>query len=165
MRPFEHLAETLYRYLSAMGDQRIIDQRTKELLDLEKEIARKQALSGNAKIEDLGTLTHSEQIRLLKALILQKVANNESAEEAITALSLIENKPPHTIKHDHLYGIPILSEIGDVLRMATLAGLLVGGAMLVILGVNPRFCGEQNGSQFCEQVNSVYKYFYNPEEN
>ncbi|MGI2907685.1 hypothetical protein [Tolypothrix sp. VBCCA 56010] len=162
MQFISRLTNTISRYLTLIGDQQIIDQRIKELCEIEKEVTIKRAYLGDAEVDDLQVLTHAEQVKLLRALILQKVANNENAEETIAALELIENKPPHTIKHDHLYSIPILSEIGDVLRIATLAGTLIGGALLVILAVNPGFCGERNGSQFCDQTRSVYRYFYNP---
>jgi hypothetical protein len=164
MQLFDRLTATINRYLTLIGDQQIIDQRLKQLFEMEKQIVIKNVLLGDASLLELSGLSKVEQIKLLRSLVIQKVANNESAEEAIAALALIENTPPHAIKHDHLYNIPILLEVGDILRMATVAGLLIGGVSLVTLAVNPRFCGEQNNSQFCNQVNATYRYFYNPKE-
>lgn len=147
------------RYLTAIADQKIIDQRTKELFEIEKVVTIKRAYLGDAEAEDLQVLTKPEQIKLLKALVIQKVANNESAEEALAALALIGNKPPHPIKYDHLYSIPVLSEIADILKMVTIVGLMITGTSLVALTVNPRLCGEWNNSQFCNQTRSVYRYF------
>jgi hypothetical protein len=156
------LLKTINRYLTAIADQQIIDQRIKELFEIEKEVAARQALLGDAKGEILQTLTRSEQIKLLKALVIQKVANGESAEEAITVLAVLEDRPPHAIKHDHLYNVPVLSEVADILKMATIVGLMITGTSLVALAVNPRLCGEWNGSQFCNQTRSVYRYFVEP---
>ncbi len=159
---FNKLTDAINRYLTAIADQQIIDQRTKELFEIEKQVAAKQALLGDAEGDVLQVLTHSEQVKLLKALVIQKVANNESAEEAFAALALIENKPPHAIKYDHLYNIPVLSEIADILKMVTIVGLMITGTSLVALTVNPQLCAEWNGSQFCNQTRSVSRYFIEP---
>lgn len=156
--------KTIARYLTAINDQQAIDKRIKGLTAYEKEVDIKRALLGDAEDTELQILSHAEQIKLLRALVIQKIANNESATEAIAALELFANKPPHPIKHDHLFSIPVLSEVADILRMATIAGLIIGGAMLVTVGVNPRFCGSSNDSQFCNQVDAAYRYFYNPKE-
>ncbi|MGI2908338.1 hypothetical protein [Tolypothrix sp. VBCCA 56010] len=153
------------RYLTAIADQQIIDQRIKELFEIEKQIATKQALLGDAKGDVLQTLTHSEQIKLLKALVIQKVANNESAEEAIAALALIENKPPHAIKHDHLYSIPVLSELGDIIRCGFWLGTLTPAVIALMLCLNPGMCkpigGSANISQVCSAARAFDKFFYN----
>lgn len=91
---FTKLSKTVNRYLTAIADQQIIDQRIKELLEIEKEVTAKQALLGDAEVDGLQLLTKIEQINLLRALVIQKVADGESAEEALNALVVIENKPP-----------------------------------------------------------------------
>jgi hypothetical protein len=114
-------------------------------------------------------LTPAQKLNVLEALLVERVANNEYAEDAMQAIALLQPpaiKQPSTNRNiAHSFDIPILSEVGDILKMATVAGVLIGGALLVILAVNPRFCGEQNGSRFCSQVTATYKFFYNPKEN
>lgn len=106
-------------------------------------------------------LTQKQKLNVLEALLLERVANNEDAEEIMQAIAML--RTPSTNRNvAHSFDIPILSEVADILKMATVAALLVGVAMAVILAVNPRFCGSNNSSQFCGQVNDVYRYFYYP---
>lgn len=114
------------------------------------------------------TLTQKQRLNVLEALLVERVANDENCDDVMAAIAMLQ---PSTIKQPstnrniaHSFDIPILSEVGDILKMATVAGLLIGGALLVTLAVNPRICGEWNGSQFCNQVNGAYRYFYNPKE-
>ena len=115
------------------------------------------------------TLTQKQRLNVLEALLVERVANDENCDDVLNAIALLQPPPikqPSANRNvAHSFDIPILSEVGDILKMATVVGLLIGGALLVTLGVNPRFCSEKNGSQFCNQVSNVQKYFYNPEEN
>lgn len=110
-------------------------------------------------------LTQKQRLNVLEALLLERVANDQNCDDVLNAIAMLQQptKQASTSRNiAHSFDIPIISEIGDILRMGTLAGLLIGGAMLVILGVNPGFCGEQNGSKFCDQTRSVYRYFVEP---
>lgn len=111
-------------------------------------------------------LTQKQRLNILESLLLERLANGEDAEEIMQAIAMLQppsTKPTSTTRNiHHSFYIPIASEIGDILRTATLAVLVTGGVMAVILVANPRFCGERNSSQFCEQVNSAGRYFYDP---
>jgi hypothetical protein len=137
---FKKVKSTFNRYLTAVGDQKIIDERIKELFAYEKAVATKSALLGDAETQDLQVLTKAEQIKLMRALIIQKVANGESATEAIAALVLLEHQPPHAIKNDHLYSIPVLSEIGDIIRCGFGLAVLTPAVIALMLWLNPGMC-------------------------
>ncbi|MBW4571197.1 MAG: hypothetical protein KME31_25235 [Tolypothrix carrinoi HA7290-LM1] len=165
MQLFNRLTTTINRYLTAISDQQIIDQRLTELFEIEKEVAAKQALLGDAEGDVLQVLTHSEQVKLLRALVIQKVANGESAEEALNALAIIENTPPHPIKRDYLYSIPVLSEIGDIIRCGFWLTVLTPAVIALMLWLNPAMCkpigGSANNSQVCSAARAFDKLFYN----
>jgi hypothetical protein len=111
------------------------------------------------------TLTPKQRLNILESLLLERVANGENCDDILNAIAMLQipTQQPSTNRNiAHSFDIPILSEIGDIIKMATVAWLMVGGAMLVILAVNPRFCGEKNGSQFCNQTRLVGRYFVEP---
>lgn len=137
---FNKLTAVFNRYLTAIGDQQLIDQRIKELFEIEKEVTIKRAYLGDAEVDDLRVLTHSEQVKLLRALILQKIASDQNTEGAIAALASIENKPPHTIKYDHLYSIPVLSEIGNIIRFWFTFAMVAGVGIALTTLVKPTMC-------------------------
>lgn len=164
--------KTIRRYLTAIGDQQIIDQRTKELFEIEKEITIKRAYLGDAEVDDLQVLTYAEQVKLLRALVIKKVANNESAEEAFAALSLIENKRPHTIKHNYSFDIPLLSELDRLLYVSVSITALAVAAIALLVTLKPSMCNaietedgwKANESQVCNANRAVYKFFYDYEK-
>lgn len=168
MQLFTRLTKTINRYLILIGDQQIIDQRIKQLLEIEKEIATRQALLGNAKTEDLQVLIKPEQIKLLRALVIKKVANAESTDDALAALAVIENQPPHPIKRDYLYSIPVLSELGDIIRFGFWLTVLTPAAIALMLCLNPGMCkpieGTANNSQVCNAARTFDKFFRNYED-
>ncbi|GAX45910.1 hypothetical protein NIES4075_69310 [Tolypothrix sp. NIES-4075] len=161
---FKKVKSTFNRYLTAVGDQKIIDERIKELFAYEKAVATKSALLLVAEAEDLQILSKPEQIKLMRALIIQKVANGESATEAIAALALLENQPPHAIKHDHLYSIPVLTEIGDIIRCGFWLAVLTPAVIALMLHFNPSMCAgvesTANNSQVCNAARAFNKFFY-----
>jgi hypothetical protein len=146
-----------------MFDRFLNSEPTNNSLIASEEIAliphRKEAVSFIA-------LTQKQRLNILESLLLEKVANGEDAEEIMQAIAMLH--PPSTELTStnrnvhHSFYIPIASEMGDLLRSATLAALLAGVVMAVILAANPRFCGSNNSSQFCSQVNDAYRYFYYP---
>ncbi|NEU77035.1 hypothetical protein PI95_032190 [Hassallia byssoidea VB512170] len=162
------MLKTIKRYLTAVGDQQIIDQRLAELFEIEKVVTIKRAYLGDAEVDDLSVLTKPEQIKLLRALVIKKVASGESAEEALNALVVIENIPPHSIRHDYLYSIPVLSEVGDIIRVGFSLTMLGGAAVALIVFFSPALCKPNalgvNNSQVCNAARAFDKFFRNYED-
>lgn len=167
MQLFTRLTKTINRYLTAIGDQQIIDERIKQLHVMEKQIVTKNALLGNSSLLELNDLSKAEQVQLLRSLVIQRVAKGESADDALAALAVIENQPPHPIKRDYLYSIPVLSEIGDIIRFGFWLTVLTPAAIALMLCLNPGMCkpigDSANNSQVCNAARTFDKFFYNYE--
>jgi hypothetical protein len=170
---FKQIKSTINRYLTLIGDQQIIDQRTKELFEIEKDITEKLALCGNPEAYSLAKLSKAEQIKLLRGLLIEKALKSEYVGDVIKVIELLENQPPHAIKHDHLYNIPVLSEIGDIIRCGFWLTVLTPAVIALMLCLNPGMCkpivrvaspsgeGTANNSQVCNAARAFDKFFYN----
>jgi len=155
---FPNLSAKLKLYLTALGDQSILNHRTAELFQKERELLTREAMLGKGSAADISSLSQQEKLEVLRSLLIRKVAEGEYAGDAIAAIQLLEKKPIHV---HYSCDIPIASEIGDIIKSAF--GLLCISPVifLTILLVNPGICSQGNQSQFCKGAESTSKFFYN----
>jgi len=90
---FPNLSAKIKLYLSAMGDQSIINHRTAELFQKERELLTREAMLGKGSAADISSLTHQEKLEVLRSLLIKKLSQGEYAGDVISAIQLLERKP------------------------------------------------------------------------
>lgn len=124
------------------------------------------ALASKLGVGNVISLSPESSLKILNALLIEKVAKGELIEDIVLVIKMLQSSVDNqkyqerTIRQLHVFQVPILSELGDIIsRISTVVTLLLVGCLLFAFS-NPKICHDVIGAvmRFNRQCWKIFKY-------